>query len=70
MRWLLKRVAPKRETDNNKLYAAEVLAILVQSSEDNRRRLGEADGVDMLLRAVVGKRTPEGGGGDGKYTLK
>jgi len=26
--WLLKRVAPKKETDNNKLYASEVLAIL------------------------------------------
>jgi hypothetical protein len=24
LKWLLKRVAPKRETDNNKLYAAEV----------------------------------------------
>ena len=53
LRWLLKRVSAKRATDNNKLYAAEVLAILVQSSEDNRRRLGEADGVDMLLRAVA-----------------
>jgi beta-catenin-like protein 1 len=31
LRWLLKRVAPRRETDNNKLYAAEVLAILVGS---------------------------------------
>ena len=51
--WLLKRVAPKREADNNKLYAAEVLAIVVQSSEDNRRRLSEANGVDALLRAVA-----------------
>ena len=33
LEWLLRRVAPKRETDNNKLYAAEVLSILFQSSE-------------------------------------
>jgi len=43
-------VAPKKETDNNKLYASEVLAILVQSSEANRTRLGAADGIDVLLR--------------------
>ena len=53
MRWLLKRASRKGAADDNKLYAAETLAILVQTSEANRARFGEADGVDVLLRAVA-----------------
>ena len=52
MRWLLARVRMGAR-DDNKLYAAETLAILVQTSEANRARFGEADGVDVLLRAVA-----------------
>ena len=47
--WLLKRIT-KREFDSNKLYASEVLAILLQSSVANQRRVGQLNGVDTLLQ--------------------
>ena len=53
LKWLLARVRQKGEADNNKLYASEVLSILTQASEDNRARLGAANGVDALLQAVA-----------------
>ena len=43
----------KKPTDNNKLAAAEVLAILVQTSDENKKRVGELGGIDALLRAVA-----------------
>ena len=52
-----------RKFDANKLYASEVLSILLQSDTENARRLGELqgmDGIDMLLQAVsyYRKRAP------------
>ena len=41
LKWLLKRIGSKKPTDNNKLAAAEVLAILVQTSDENKKRVGE-----------------------------
>eukprot|EP00897_Mesotaenium_endlicherianum_P007045 jgi/Mesen1/6369/ME000329S05538 len=52
LKWLLARVRV-REFDNNKLYASEVLAILVQSSPGNQKRVGQSNGVDTLLQAVA-----------------
>jgi beta-catenin-like protein 1 len=53
MPWLLKRLKTARGTfDANKLYASEILAILVQSHKDNRETLGELNGVDMLLQCL------------------
>lgn len=49
MAWILKRLKAKIPFDENKLYASEILAILLQNADDNRRLLGETDGVDILL---------------------
>lgn len=47
--WILKRLKAKIPFDDNKLYAGEILAILLQNSDENRRLLGDTDGVDILL---------------------
>jgi beta-catenin-like protein 1 len=61
LKWLLERIQ-KRESpvSQNKQYAAEVLAILLQSSAANRRTFCEQNGVDLLLQllAVYRKRDP------------
>jgi beta-catenin-like protein 1 len=53
---------PKKESpvSQNKRYAAEVIAILLQSSPLNRKKLCELDGVDLLLQilAAYRKRDP------------
>ena len=61
LKWLLDRI-PKKESpvSQNKQYAAEIMAILLQSSPMNRRKLCELDGVDLLLQilAAYRKRDP------------
>jgi beta-catenin-like protein 1 len=52
LRWILNRMK-LREFDSNKFYASEILAILLQSSEANQKRLGQLNGVDTLLQAVA-----------------
>ncbi|BBN19842.1 beta-catenin-like protein 1 [Marchantia polymorpha subsp. ruderalis] len=52
LRWLLTRLKV-REFDVNKLYASEILAILLQNSTINQRRLGQLNGVDTILQAVA-----------------
>ncbi|KAG0624269.1 hypothetical protein M758_3G235400 [Ceratodon purpureus] len=52
LRWILNRIK-LREFDSNKFYASEILAILLQSSEPNQKRLGQLNGVDTLLQAVA-----------------
>ncbi|KAG6550299.1 hypothetical protein Mapa_008260 [Marchantia paleacea] len=52
LRWLLTRLKV-REFDVNKLYASEILAILLQNSTINQRRLGQLNGVDTVLQAVA-----------------
>ncbi|EYE94963.1 beta-catenin-like protein 1 [Aspergillus ruber CBS 135680] len=60
--WLLSR-AQKKEVpvSQNKQYAAEILAILLQSSSKNRERFLGLDGVDSLLQLLsqYRKRDPE-----------
>ncbi|KAI9682945.1 MAG: hypothetical protein M1829_006381 [Trizodia sp. TS-e1964] len=68
--WLLKRVAIKETPlTQNKQYAAEVLAILMQSSKDNRKQLIMKDGVDLLLRllSTYRKRDPLKGSEEEEY---
>ncbi|EPS42556.1 hypothetical protein H072_3492 [Dactylellina haptotyla CBS 200.50] len=63
--WLLERIKIKESpVSQNKQYAAEVLSILVQSSESNRRQLAKIDGVDVLLQLLspYRKRDPAKGG--------
>ncbi|XP_011624690.1 beta-catenin-like protein 1 isoform X2 [Amborella trichopoda] len=52
MRWLLNKIKA-REFDSNKQYASEILAILLQNSGANQRRLGQMNGVDIVLQAVA-----------------
>ena len=64
MSWLLGRIKIRESpVTQNKQYAAEVLAILLQSSVMNRKRLVEIDGVDALLQLVSSyrKRDPSKG---------
>ncbi|XP_064086739.1 beta-catenin-like protein 1 [Macrobrachium nipponense] len=51
--WLLKRLRAKLAFDANKLYASEILAICIQGHEENRRLLGEMDGIDVLLQQLA-----------------
>lgn len=52
MRWLLGKIKVK-EFDGNKQYASEILAILLQNSAANQKRLGQMNGVDVVLQAVA-----------------
>ena len=45
----------KGSFDSNKLYAAELISILVQNQDDNRKLLGDLDGIDILLRQIAVK---------------
>ncbi|KAI0390442.1 DUF1716-domain-containing protein [Xylariaceae sp. FL0594] len=73
LKWLLRRIQTKEEGDNNmsqnKQYAAEILAILVQESSLNRKRLVDLDAVDAMLQLVARyrKRDPEKGGEEEEY---
>lgn len=50
LKWMLARFRP-REFDSNKQYTAELLAILLQSSQKNQQKLADANGIDVLLQA-------------------
>ncbi|GLT57698.1 hypothetical protein SLA2020_306520 [Shorea laevis] len=52
LRWLLGKIKI-REFDSNKQYASEILAILLQNSTANQKRLGQMNGVDVVLQAVA-----------------
>ncbi|CAM8930228.1 unnamed protein product [Rhodiola kirilowii] len=52
LRWLLSKIKV-REFDGNKQYASEILAILLQNSIANQKRLGQMNGVDVVLQAVA-----------------
>ena len=36
-----------------KIFAGELLSVLLQDSEENRKTVGEADGVDILLKQLA-----------------
>lgn len=64
LKWLLARIQKKeRPITQNKQYAAEILAILVQTSSANRRKLADKDAVDTMLQllAAYRKLDPEKG---------
>ncbi|KAK5124838.1 hypothetical protein LTR16_003437 [Cryomyces antarcticus] len=69
-KWLLARMQRKESpVGQNKQYAAEVLAILLQSSTENRKRLAALDGVDLLLQLLSAyrKRDPEKDSNEEEY---
>ncbi|KAJ9156199.1 DUF1716-domain-containing protein [Pleurostoma richardsiae] len=72
VQWLLQRMQKKEEggqVSQNKQYAAEILAILVQTSPVNRRRLAALDAADAMLQLVATyrRRDPEKGGEEEEY---
>ncbi|SLM35656.1 duf1716 domain-containing protein [Lasallia pustulata] len=70
MAWLVSRVQRRESTvGQNKQYAAEVLAILLQSSPANQERFIEMDGVDIFLQLLSAyrKRDPEKGTEEEEY---
>lgn len=70
LKWMLRRIQAKENpVGQNKQYAAEVLAILVQTSSKNRRKLASLDAVDIMLQLVASyrKRDPEKGGEEEEY---
>lgn len=50
--WILKRLKAKMPFDANKLYCSEILSILLQNHEENKKLLGEIDGIDTLLQQL------------------
>ncbi|RYP45606.1 hypothetical protein DL768_008085 [Monosporascus sp. mg162] len=68
--WLLRRIQTKETpVGQNKQYSAEVLAIMVQTSSKNRRKLASLDAVDSMLQlaAAYRKRDPEKGSEEEEY---
>ncbi|KAK4683965.1 beta-catenin-like protein 1, partial [Tremellales sp. Uapishka_1] len=61
--WLLKRIEQKAY-DSNKQYASEILAILVQQSRENRLKMAELQGMDLLLRVLSQYRKKDPGDGE------
>ncbi|XP_050673777.1 beta-catenin-like protein 1 isoform X2 [Leptidea sinapis] len=53
LQWILKRLKMKLPFDANKLYATEILSILLQNNPENRKLLGEIDGIDVLLQQLA-----------------
>lgn len=53
MQWLLRRIKTKTPFDANKLYASELLSILLQHTPENQLLLGDLDGIDVLLQQLA-----------------
>ncbi|CAG5107037.1 Similar to Ctnnbl1: Beta-catenin-like protein 1 (Mus musculus) [Cotesia congregata] len=53
LQWLLRRLKAKLPFDVNKLYASEILSILLQNSSENKLLLGDLDGIDVLLQQLA-----------------
>ncbi|KAF2638174.1 DUF1716-domain-containing protein [Massarina eburnea CBS 473.64] len=52
--WLLNRIQEQEKpTTQNKQYASEILSILTQSSRPNRKRVIEANGVEIIMTQLA-----------------
>uniref|UniRef100_A0A8R1E1D7 Beta-catenin-like protein 1 n=1 Tax=Caenorhabditis japonica TaxID=281687 RepID=A0A8R1E1D7_CAEJA len=52
--WLLKRCFQKGAFEANKMYASELLSMILQSSDSAKAKLTEkVDGIDLLLRTIA-----------------
>ncbi|CAG9575922.1 unnamed protein product [Danaus chrysippus] len=58
IQWILKRLKLKVPFDGNKLYATEILSILLQNTPENRKLLGELDGIDLLYNVFYKRHDP------------
>ncbi|KZO93737.1 DUF1716-domain-containing protein [Calocera viscosa TUFC12733] len=63
MKWLLERLQNKGY-DENKGYAAELVAITLQDNRENRLEYGKLDGVDVSLRVLSQYRKKDPAEGD------
>ncbi|KAJ5559301.1 hypothetical protein N7535_009529 [Penicillium sp. DV-2018c] len=55
--WILSRIQKKEAAvSQNKQYAAEILAIILQSTSKNRTKFIELDGIDILLQLLSAYR--------------
>lgn len=61
--WILKRLQIKG-FDANIAYTSEILSILLQDNKDIRLKVGELDGLDVLLRALSAYRKKDAGSED------
>ena len=50
---LIKKLKVKVPFDENKLYASEILSILLQTEPENRRLFGELDAIDNMLQQLA-----------------
>ena len=59
--WILTRISQGKGFDSVRGYVAEILAILLQSSQSNRIRLVELGGLDSILQILsyYRKRDPK-----------
>lgn len=53
MAWLVKKLKVKVPFDDNKLYASEILSILLQNEPENRVLFGSLDAIDSLLQQLA-----------------
>lgn len=53
LQWLMRRLRVKAPFDNNKLYASEILSILLQNTPENRQMIGDMDGIDVILQQLA-----------------
>jgi len=51
--WLIKKLKVRVPFDENKLYASEILSILLQTEPENRKLFGELDAIDNLLQQLA-----------------
>lgn len=68
--WLLSRISkPELTVSQNKQYAAEILAILLQSSSENCAKITSLDGIDAILQLLspYRKRDPAKGTEEEEY---
>lgn len=52
LKWLLTRIQAKTH-DENRGYAAELLAILLQNNRDNRMVFAKENGMEVLLNVLA-----------------
>ncbi|KAL6874866.1 Catenin-beta-like protein [Trichoderma novae-zelandiae] len=70
LKWLLQRIQrTESPVTQNKQYAAEILAILVQAAPENREKLVSLDIIDTMLQLVAPyrRRDPEKGGPEEEF---
>ena len=51
--WIVRKLKVKVAYDSNKLYASEILSILLQDCSENRELFGEIGAMDSLLQQLA-----------------